>query len=133
MPHCKAKPTALAEAHATGYILHRRRRRPAGRLFATESDLHRISTGVRFARHHPRRRLADLAFADRFHHRPGAGHRKTGHLRRPRILPPDLLEVVRVYQSGRVNDDVIDKLEQNSPLGRCWLPACAMSTPRAKS
>jgi hypothetical protein len=26
--------------------------------------------------------------------------------------------VVRVYQSGRVNDDVIDKLEQNSPLGQ---------------
>jgi biopolymer transport protein ExbB len=41
------------------------------------------------------------------------------YLRRPRILPPDLLgEVVRVYQSGRVNDDVIDKLEQNSPLGQ---------------
>lgn len=41
------------------------------------------------------------------------------YLRRARILPPDLLaEVVRVYQSGRVNDDVIDKLEQNSPLGQ---------------
>lgn len=40
------------------------------------------------------------------------------YLRRSRILPADLLdEVVRVYQSGRVNDDVIDKLEQNSPLG----------------
>lgn len=41
------------------------------------------------------------------------------YLRRVRILPPDLLaEVVRVYQSGRVNEDVIDKLEQNSPLGQ---------------
>jgi len=41
------------------------------------------------------------------------------YLRRARILPPDLLaEVVRVYQSGRVNEDVIDKLEQNSPLGQ---------------
>jgi biopolymer transport protein ExbB len=40
------------------------------------------------------------------------------YLRRARVLPPELLgEVVRVYQSGRVNDDVIDKLEQNSPLG----------------
>lgn len=40
------------------------------------------------------------------------------YLRASRILPPQLLgEVVRVYQSGRVNDDVIDKLEQNSPLG----------------
>ena len=41
------------------------------------------------------------------------------YLRRARILPPDLLaEVVRVYQSGRVTEDVIDKLEQNSPLGQ---------------
>jgi len=41
------------------------------------------------------------------------------YLRRTRILPPDLLaEVVRVYQSGRVTEDVIDKLEQNSPLGQ---------------
>ena len=41
------------------------------------------------------------------------------YLRRSRVLPGDLLpEVVRVYESGRVNDDVIDKLEQNSPLGQ---------------
>ena len=41
------------------------------------------------------------------------------YLRRTRVLPPELLgEVVRVYQSGRINDDVIDKLEQNSPLGQ---------------
>ena len=41
------------------------------------------------------------------------------YLRRARVLPGDLLpEVVRVYQHGRVNDDVIDKLEQNSPLGQ---------------
>ncbi|HZG19037.1 MAG TPA: MotA/TolQ/ExbB proton channel family protein [Herbaspirillum sp.] len=41
------------------------------------------------------------------------------YLRRARILPPDLLrDVVRVYQSGRVNDEVIETLEQNSPLGQ---------------
>ncbi|WP_034296853.1 MotA/TolQ/ExbB proton channel family protein [Herbaspirillum sp. RV1423] len=41
------------------------------------------------------------------------------YLRRSRVLPGDLLpEVVRVYENGRVNDDVIDKLEQNSPLGQ---------------
>lgn len=41
------------------------------------------------------------------------------YLRRSRILPPQLLpDVVRVYQSGKVNADVIGKLEQNSPLGQ---------------
>lgn len=41
------------------------------------------------------------------------------YLRRSRILPEDLLpEVVGVYEHGRVNDDVLDKLEQNSPLGQ---------------
>ena len=41
------------------------------------------------------------------------------YLRRTRILPPNLLaEVVRVYHNGKINDDVIQKLEQNSPLGR---------------
>lgn len=41
------------------------------------------------------------------------------YLRRARILPDKLLaEVVRVYQHGRLNEDVIDKLEQNSPLGQ---------------
>lgn len=41
------------------------------------------------------------------------------YLRRSRILPPQLLpDVVRVYQSGKVNADVLSKLEQNSPLGQ---------------
>ena len=41
------------------------------------------------------------------------------YLRRTRILPHNLLsEVVRVYEHGRVNDDVIEKLAQNSPLGQ---------------
>ena len=41
------------------------------------------------------------------------------YLRRGRILPPKLLEeVIQVYRNGKVNADVIDKLEQNSPLGR---------------
>lgn len=41
------------------------------------------------------------------------------YLRRGRILPPTLLEeVIQVYRNGKVNADVIDKLEQNSPLGR---------------
>jgi biopolymer transport protein ExbB len=40
------------------------------------------------------------------------------YLRRARILPPQLLrEVVTVYQGGKVKPDVIEKLEQNSPLG----------------
>ncbi|SNS37243.1 biopolymer transport protein ExbB [Noviherbaspirillum humi] len=41
------------------------------------------------------------------------------YLRRRRILPPNLLdEVVRVYQNGKVQPEVIKNLEQNSPLGR---------------
>jgi biopolymer transport protein ExbB len=44
---------------------------------------------------------------------------RTLYLRRNRILPPKLLqEVIRVYQSGKINRDVIDKLAQSSPLGR---------------
>jgi len=40
------------------------------------------------------------------------------YLRRPRILPPGLLrEVVEAHQNGHVDDDTIEKLEQNSPLG----------------
>jgi biopolymer transport protein ExbB len=40
-------------------------------------------------------------------------------LRAGRILPRTLLEeVIRVYRSGKVNSDVVNKLEQNSPLGR---------------
>ncbi|MEO6354768.1 MAG: MotA/TolQ/ExbB proton channel family protein [Burkholderiaceae bacterium] len=41
------------------------------------------------------------------------------YLRRNLVLPPTLLdEVIRVYRSGKVSAEVIDKLEQNSPLGR---------------
>lgn len=41
------------------------------------------------------------------------------YLRHKLILPPTLLDdVIRVYRSGKVNVEVIDKLEQNSPLGR---------------
>ncbi|MBY0572553.1 MAG: MotA/TolQ/ExbB proton channel family protein [Undibacterium sp.] len=40
-------------------------------------------------------------------------------LRRQRILPNTLLdEVIRVYQSGKVKQEVIDQLALNSPLGR---------------
>ncbi|GGC02999.1 MotA/TolQ/ExbB proton channel family protein [Pseudoduganella buxea] len=39
-------------------------------------------------------------------------------LRRARILPPSTLdEVVRIYRSGTVTPDIIDKLESSSPLG----------------
>lgn len=41
------------------------------------------------------------------------------YLRRARILPVNLLqEVIRVYHNGKINADVVQKLEQNSPLGR---------------
>lgn len=41
------------------------------------------------------------------------------YLRRSRILPPQLLEeVVRVYHNGKINAEVVEKLEQNSPLGK---------------
>ena len=41
------------------------------------------------------------------------------YLRRPRILPPDLLnDVIRVYHNGKIGPEVISNLEQNSPLGR---------------
>lgn len=41
------------------------------------------------------------------------------YLRRARVLPSTLLtEVLDVVRSGRVNAEVIDQLEQNSPLGR---------------
>ncbi|MGZ3237791.1 MAG: MotA/TolQ/ExbB proton channel family protein, partial [Burkholderiaceae bacterium] len=40
-------------------------------------------------------------------------------LRRGRILPANLLqEVIRVYHNGKINAEIIQKLEQNSPLGR---------------
>ncbi|RJX30374.1 MAG: MotA/TolQ/ExbB proton channel family protein [Oxalobacter sp.] len=40
------------------------------------------------------------------------------YLRRDRILPRSLLnEVIAVYQNEQINDDVLDKLAQNSPLG----------------
>lgn len=40
------------------------------------------------------------------------------YLRRDRILPRSLLdEVIQAYQDEQVSDDVLDKLEQNSPLG----------------
>ncbi len=41
------------------------------------------------------------------------------YLRSKRILPPTLLqEVIRVYHNGKIDDNVIKTLEQNSPLGR---------------
>ncbi len=40
------------------------------------------------------------------------------YLRRDRILPRTLLdEVVQVYRSEQITDEIIDKLAQNSPLG----------------
>ena len=43
---------------------------------------------------------------------------RTIYLRRAKLLPPQLLdEVVRVYHNGKITKEVIDKLEQNSPLG----------------
>ncbi|MET3108751.1 biopolymer transport protein ExbB [Oxalobacteraceae bacterium GrIS 2.11] len=40
-------------------------------------------------------------------------------LRAKNVLPKTLLEeVIRVYHNGKVSKDVVDKLEQNSPLGR---------------
>ncbi|MET3132163.1 biopolymer transport protein ExbB [Oxalobacteraceae bacterium GrIS 1.11] len=40
------------------------------------------------------------------------------YLRRSKILPRKLLdEVVGVYRSGKITQDTIEKLEQNSPLG----------------
>jgi biopolymer transport protein ExbB len=40
------------------------------------------------------------------------------YLRREKILPRQLLdEVIQVYRSGKVNPDIIDKLQINSPLG----------------
>lgn len=41
------------------------------------------------------------------------------YLRRSRILPPNLLaEVVQVYRGGKINAEVINKLEDNSSLGQ---------------
>jgi biopolymer transport protein ExbB len=40
-------------------------------------------------------------------------------LRKSRILPGNLLqEVIRVYHNGKITPEVLQKLEQNSPLGR---------------
>ena len=40
------------------------------------------------------------------------------YLRRSRILPKQLLdEVVRVYHNGKVTNEIVERLEQNSPLG----------------
>lgn len=41
------------------------------------------------------------------------------YLRRAKVLPRNLLtEVVRVYHNGKISNEVVEKLEQNSPLGR---------------
>ena len=41
------------------------------------------------------------------------------YLRAGRILPRQLLEeVIRVYHNGKISGEVIERLEQNSPLGR---------------
>jgi len=41
------------------------------------------------------------------------------YLRRGRILPRQLLdEVIRVYHNGKINNEVIDNLQKNSPLGQ---------------
>jgi len=41
------------------------------------------------------------------------------YLRSAKVLPHNLLaEVVRVYHNGKINNEVVEKLEQNSPLGR---------------
>jgi biopolymer transport protein ExbB len=41
------------------------------------------------------------------------------YLRRSRVLPPQLLgEVIRVYHNGKITPEIIERLEQNSPLGR---------------
>lgn len=41
------------------------------------------------------------------------------YLRRALILPPKLLdEVIRVYHNGKINAEVVQKLQQNSPLGQ---------------
>ena len=40
-------------------------------------------------------------------------------LRAKNVMPKTLLEeVIRVYHNGKVGKDVVEKLEQNSPLGR---------------
>jgi biopolymer transport protein ExbB len=40
------------------------------------------------------------------------------YLRREKILPRQTLEeVIRVYRGGKITPDIIDKLEQSSPLG----------------
>jgi biopolymer transport protein ExbB len=40
------------------------------------------------------------------------------YLRREKILPRQLLdEVIQVYRGGKVTADILDKLQQNSPLG----------------
>jgi biopolymer transport protein ExbB len=41
------------------------------------------------------------------------------YLRRNRILPPNLLqEVIRVYHNGKISSEVVDNLQNNSPLGQ---------------
>lgn len=40
------------------------------------------------------------------------------YLRRSKLLPKQLLdEVIRVYHNGKITNDVVDKLANNSPLG----------------
>ena len=40
------------------------------------------------------------------------------YLRRSKLLPKQLLdEVIRVYHTGKITNDVVDKLANNSPLG----------------
>jgi hypothetical protein len=96
MPHCKAKLTALAEAHATGYILHRRRTDvPGGRRLCqnqifTAFQQEYVLLAIILAAGWP---IWPLLIASII----GLALviERLVYLRRPRILPPDLLgEVV---------------------------------------
>jgi biopolymer transport protein ExbB len=41
------------------------------------------------------------------------------YLRKSKVLPPTLLEeVLKVYHSGKINAEIVERLDQNSPLGK---------------
>jgi len=55
-------------------------------------------------------------------------------LRERKIIPPTLLgQVIMVYQRQGVNEEVLQKLAKDSPLGTVLSAACAITGARATS
>jgi len=78
--------------------------------------------------------MADLVPAARFSRRRRPDHRALDLAPRKENHPPTLLgQVIMVYQRQGVNEEVLQKLAKDSPLGTVLSAACAITGARATS